>query len=230
MNLNVFITYSLKPKFYKSGVVIEKHFFDDFFRINFLIKGNDFSCTSISLLNYFSNIIKQDTICFELKKNFIKKEIVFFYEEKLHLTKLGKKYKNFNIWHHLNWLFIKEKNSNPFYSSKIVRNIISIDTKNIHAWKFFTKSLSTETVLFWKILVISEILGTGDKINNSIINIRKFLFFFSRHLSGLFVNLFAKIFSWILIHRNIDYHFFLRFLNIKNSRNFFLLGVLTSLA
>lgn len=230
MNLNVFIAYSLKQKFYKNVGIKEKHFFDDFFRINFLIKGNDFSCSSINLLNFFSNIIKQDTICFELKKNLLKKEIVFFYQEKVHLFKFWKKYKNFSIWHHLNWLFMKEKNSKTFFSSKIIRNTISIDTKNIHAWKFFTKSLSMEFISFWKIFVISEIVGTGDKINNSIINIRKFLFFFSKPLSGLFVNLFANIFSWNLIHRNNDYHYFLRFLKIKNSRNFFLLGVLTSLA
>lgn len=222
MNLCSSVVYSFKRKICPNINRREKYFIDDFIGINSIIKANDFSTTSLAFFNLILVISQQDNALFELKKNLIKKEINFIIKEYNFLDSFLKKFKNFNLWHQISWLFKKETNWKLLDFCKYFWRLISGDPKNIHLWNFFVRSKITQSISLWKIFLILETLETSDSINNSILNTKHLLFFGLQTISTKFLKIHREIFSAFFFNSASFCFFHLKLVRIGNSKNFIL--------
>lgn len=167
-----------------------KYFFFDFI----FIKSNDFSDISFYLQNFFNFLSFQDNILFEIKRNFIKKEILIFLKEIFWINFMNKKFKNFNLWHQINWLNKKESFNSSGLSEFFFWQYIFFDPKNFHKWSHAHEKIFFNKIYIWRKIVLVEILDFFDLINYCNWNL-KYLFY-------LFNCVISKNFSKILFFEN----------------------------
>ncbi|AFP65560.1 hypothetical protein CMESO_407 (nucleomorph) [Chroomonas mesostigmatica CCMP1168] len=198
MNISCFISYSFygftEKIEYNS---IQNHFSKIFFWINSLSLANDLSLFSFQFLNLFYASNFQENIFLENKRCFLKKEILILINEFFWILRSFKKFKNFNLWHHLHW--IKEKENFFTYIPKEITfwKFFFVDLKNYQIWTFFFKSLFKKGDEFWIKIIFLEISDSFDINNYGNWNLRFLFYFISKKLS--------REYSKILIKKRYDH-------------------------
>ena len=213
------IIYSFKKKKINYSKEIRSSFSNSFFEIKFLVRGNDYSIFSFALLNFFSLLLVQENIYFELKKNFIKTELSFFLKETSFFGTFFRKFKNFSKWNETEWISKKENCTRVLNNEKNIFEKICLDSKNIHAWKLFFKNPISKFFVFWKILILIEILKTSDFMNNSMLNFQMLLCSKSKKFGSFFYKVKRKYRNALFVKFPNDLSDSCNtFLKIKNNR------------
>jgi hypothetical protein len=98
----------------------------------------------------------------------------------------NKKYKNFNLWHHLDWLNKKES----FNKSKLLQvffwQYFFFDPKNFHKWNFIYETIFINKIYIWRKIVYVEILDYFTEKNYSNWNLKYLYYVFSNNISKNF--------------------------------------------
>lgn len=129
----------------------------------------------------------------------MKKELLVFLKEFYWILKTTKKFKNFNVVYHLDWIHRKEieaKNHNPFEINWW--DWIFGDPKNYHIWYFFLGFIIKKNIRVWKNMALFEICNALDVKNYGSWNTKLLFYLFSERLSG--------IYSKSLLEKNPAWH------------------------
>jgi hypothetical protein len=161
-----------------------------FFLQLIFIKSNDFSLFSFFLQNFYHSLNFQDNILLEIKRTFYKKEILIFCKEIFWIYFISKRFKNFSLWYHVNWLNKKECFHKYEFSDFFFLQYLLFDPKNFHIWNYFFETLVFNKIFVWKKIVFSEILDFLDKKNNSNWNLKNLFYLFNLKLSKNFSKFF----------------------------------------
>jgi len=191
MNISLAIQYLINKKFYKE----DKFSFEwniPFFFLNDYYKNlqifNDFSNLSLIFLNFSQIYMTSDYGYFELKRNLVRKELIFLKKETEFLFFSASKYKNFSIWHNYKWFYEKEYYFLPIFSPKFITKICVSDPKNLHFQNFFQFLLDKKEFLIWEKIVWLEILTMSDFFSDFLWNLKLKVFLRSKIFSSDLLN------------------------------------------
>jgi hypothetical protein len=179
-----------KKKHFSNLKNLHNPFFKYYFFESVIVKANEFSNLSFFLNNFFYSLNFHDNILLEIKRHFLRKEILIFLKEILWMQLKNKKFKNFNFWHHFNWFYKKESFRHSDFNEFFYLKYIFFDPKNFHNWNNIFKKTFLTKISIWKKIIFTEILIFLDKINYCNWNLK--------NLFCLYIQEFSKYFSKFL--------------------------------